>query len=428
MIDYVEATAKILENIDVLEAEEKSISKCYGQILAEDIYSDIDVPLADASALDGYAVRSEEMKNASRENPVRLHVVETVIAGHLPHKTVQPGTAIRIMTGAVMPSGADCMIRFEDTSASDEAGNPRPEPLSEVAVFAPVKAGDNVRKAGENITRGAMVLPRGATVGPAEIAVLTSIGKSRIRVTRRPVMAILASGEEIISLDKPLSPGKSYDSNTAAITALVTHYGGIPKILGVARDSEKSVSAKIQKGMTADAIVSSGGVSKGDYDLIRDIITKTGRIVFSGVRISPGTPFSFGMVDSSSQKSKRVPFFALAGNPTACMLNFELFVRPAILKMRGLQEFGHNLVEAVISEPVSNKKELQSFIWIKLEREGDEYRAKLAGAQKRGVLTSVTNADGLAIIPENTNFRVGETVKVIMLNWHEGSFFSTPFD
>jgi molybdopterin molybdotransferase len=280
-------------------------------------------------------------------------------------------------------------------------------------------SGGNIRKKGENVTQGELILSKGTRVGPAEIAVLTSIGKAKVRVVRRPVVAVLASGEELISLKKPLSPGKAYDSNTAALAALVTHYGGIPIILGVARDNEKSILTRIKKGMIADAFISSGGVSQGDFDLVRDIIGKTGKVLFSGVNISPGKPFSFGMIERIPQGDWRLllPFFALAGNPTACMLNFELFVRPAILKMRGYREPSHPKVQARMEEPVANKKAIQSFIWVKLEKQEGKYMARLAGVQKRGALTSVTNADGLAIFPENTAINKGDNVKVMILSW-----------
>ncbi|MDD5700976.1 MAG: molybdopterin molybdotransferase MoeA [Dehalococcoidales bacterium] len=424
MLDYSEATAKILENVNTLEAEEKPLLKSAGQILAEDVYSGYDVPLTKTSAMDGYAIRAEDIQNASPDNPVTLHVIETVIAGYLPKRSVTSGTAIRIMTGAAVPSGADCVIRFEDTDESEANKASKGESLSEVHIYASVVSGRNIRQIGENINQGSLVLAKGTRMGPAEIAVLTSIGKARVRVIRRPVLAIMASGEELINLSEPLPPGKSYDSNTAAIAALVNHYGGIPKILGVARDNEKSILAKLKKGMTADAIISSGGVSQGDFDLVRDIIGQNGQVLFSGVRISPGKPFSFGMIERVPQGdlSQLIPFFALAGNPTACLLNFELFARPAILKMRGYRELNRPKVQARMKEPVINKKTANSFLWVKLERKDEKYLASLAGDQKRGVLISVTKADGLAIIPENSIVSKDEIVDVMPLHWHGEPF------
>ena len=423
MLDYSEATAKILENISILETEEKPLLRSAGQILAEDIYSDYDVPLTQTSALDGYALRAKDIQNATPDNPVTLHIIETVIAGYLPKRPVTSGTAIRIMTGATVPSGADCVIRFEDTDESEANKASVGESLSEVRIYASVVSGGNIRQIGENITRGSLVLAKGTRMGPAEIALLTSIGKAKVRGIRRPVLAILASGEELVKLRKHLSPGKAYDSNTAAIAALVAHYGGIPKILGIARDNEKSILAKLKKGMIADAIISSGGVSQGDFDLVRDIIGQNGQVLFSGVRISPGKPFSFGMITRIPQgdRSQLIPFFALAGNPTACLLNFELFVRPAIQKMRGYRELSRTKVQARMEEPVINKKTAHSFLWVQLERKDEKYFARLTGVQKRGALISLTKADGLAIIPENTTVHEEEIVDVMPLNWHGDS-------
>jgi molybdopterin molybdotransferase len=417
-MNYIEALAKVLENVHILEEEEKPLLKSQGQILAKDVYSDIDVPPTDTSAMDGYAVRAEDIMNASRENPVRLRVVQTVIAGHLPRKIIKAGTAARIMTGAVMPDGADCVVKFEDASEEEVQARNR----SWVDIYLPVKSGSNVRKLGENVIRGSLILSRGKTIGPAEIAVLSSIGRAKVPVIRRPLVAVLSSGEELISLNKTQSQGKAYDSNTLAIAALVTHYGGIPRILGVARDNEKSIRSKIQRGLSADAIVSSGGVSRGDYDLIRDVVAKSGRVLFSGVKISPGEPFSFGVVDKPrlEKQSKVIPFFALAGNPTACILNFELFVRPAMLKMRGFQQVSHPVVESVMEDILENKKDVQKYIWVKLEKQRNNYLAKIAGSQKRGVLTSVARANGLAVVPANTTIKKGDIVTVMLLTWQEG--------
>jgi molybdopterin molybdotransferase len=411
-MEYFEAIVRVLENIPVLQTEEKPLLKSAGQILAEDIYSDFNVPPTDSSAMDGYAVRSEDIRSARRESPVRLQVIETVIAGHLPRKPLKSGTATRIMTGAVMPEGADCVIRFEDTDEEEQSSH------SEVQIYLSVPPGRNVRKTGENVTRGSLILSAGKTIGPGEIAVLTSIGKAQAQVVRRPLVAVLSSGEELISLKKPISSGKAYDSNTMAVAALVTHYGGLPKILGVARDTEKSIRTIIEKGLTADAIVSSGGVSRGDYDLIRDVIAKTGRVIFSGVNISPGEPFSFGLLERPPQANQSIPFFALAGNPTACLLNFELFVRPAILKMRGFRQLSPQTVEALAEDTLENQRVSQKYLWVKLECRGDKYWAQVVGSQKRGALASVSSADGLAVIPANTSINKGNRVTVLTLDWH----------
>ena len=238
MIAVEQALDKILGYVAALEEEESPILDSLGQVLAEDICSDIDVPPLDNSAMDGYAVRSEDIRGASKQSPRLLRVIDTVPAGSISSRVVETGTAIRIMTGAPVPAGADSVVMFEDTDETERQGHP-----AEIGILREVEAGLNIRRAGEDIARGATVLRRGTVLRPSEVGVLASLGRAVVRVIRRPVVAILATGDELVELGQPLPAGRIYNSNPYSLAALVRRYGGVPQILGIARDLESSVIA-----------------------------------------------------------------------------------------------------------------------------------------------------------------------------------------
>lgn len=408
MISVEQALAKIISSVHVLDEEEKPILDSLGQVLAEDVYSDIDVPPLDNTAMDGYAVRSEDIGKASRQSPRFLRVIDTVPAGSISRRKVGPGTAIRIMTGAPIPKGADTVIPFECT---DEAQ--RKKALGEIGILCDAEAGWNIRRAGESIAKGALVLSKGTVIRPSEIGVLASLGRTRVRVIRRPAIAILATGDELVDIGQPLSPGKIYDSNTYGIAALVQRYGGIPKILGIALDTEDSMAAKLMEGLEADMLITSGGVSVGDYDVVKDVLTKHGKITFWTVLMKPGKPLAFGTI-------KGKPHLGLPGNPVSAMITFELFVRPAIFKMMGKKNWAKPMVEAVIEESIQNTDGRRIFARAIVEKRDGQYVARLTGPQGSGILTSMTVANGLAIVPEDKKeVKAGDNVRVMMLDWSE---------
>jgi len=351
MISVDQALEKILSQVDVLEAEQSSILDCLGQVLAEDIYSSITVPPLDNSAMDGFAVRSEDTRGASRQSPRVLRVIDTVVPGSVSRYEVEPGTAIRIMTGAPVPKGADCVVRFEDTDETQRDGA-----SDEVGILCEIRLGLDIRLAGEDITKGSIVLDKGRLIRPSEVGVLASLGCSKVMVIRRPVVAILATGGEVVDIDQPLPPGKIYNSNSYSVAAQVLRYGGIPQILGIALDSEDSVVASLRRGLDADMLITTGGVSMGDYDVVRNVLAKQGEIVFWKVRQKPGKPLAFGMIKGLNKAGvpRNIPLLGLAGNPVSSMINFELFVRPALLKMMGKKNLAKPTIEAVIEEPIVN--------------------------------------------------------------------------
>jgi molybdopterin molybdotransferase len=419
MISVEEALDKVLHHIKVLEPERKPILDCLGQVLAEDIHSTIDVPPLDNSAMDGYALRAEDTRGASESSPRYLVVVGEVAAGSMPTKDVRPGTAIRIMTGAPLPEGADAVVRFEDTDEVSHKSSKKD--LSHIGILCEAKKGLNVRCRGEDIARGNLVLGRGQVLRPQEIGVLASLGHSTALVIRRPTVAILATGDELIGADQPLAPGQIYNSNTYTIAAEVSRYGGIPKILGIGRDSVQSLTEKIDEGLDADMLITSGGVSKGDYDMVKDVLAEHGEIGFWTVCMKPGKPIAFGiMKKEEGGKKKKVPHLGLPGNPVSSMITFEQFARPAILKMMGKATLAKPTIRAIIEDDVANNDGRRIFARVKVTKLGGQYHASLTGRQGSGVFTSIAKANGLAIIPESSKgVKAGEVVDVQMLDWGE---------
>jgi len=421
MISVEQALEKILAYVDILEEEEKPILDCMGQVLAEDIYSGIDVPPLDNSAMDGYAVQSRDTRNASGESPRFLSVIGMVAAGSISEREVEPGTAIRIMTGAPIPKGADSVVRFEDTDEllRKESAIDRQLP-TEIGILCQAKAGLNIRRAGEDITKGSIVLSKGVVIRPSEVGVLASLGHSKVMVIRRPVMAILATGDELVEINQPLPPGKIYNSNTYSVAALVLRYGGIPKILGIALDSEDSLVAKLRQGLEADMLITTGGVSKGDYDVVKDILAKEGEIAFWTFRVKPGKPLAFGTIrgDSKAGIVRNIPHLGLPGNPVSSMVTFELFVRPSILKMMGKKNLAKPTVEAVLENPIVNNDGRRVLARAVVRERNGKYFAQLTGPQGSGILTSMSSANGLVIVPEDKEkVAAGDVVQVMMLDW-----------
>ncbi len=418
MISVEEALEKVLGCVDILEAEETPLLESMGQVLAEDIISHIDIPPLDNAAMDGYALKAGDTLGASGQSPRILRVIDTVIAGSISQREVTPGTAIRIMTGAPVPGGADSVIRFEDTDEARRQGSG----TNKIGILCEVKHGLNIRRAGEDIARGATVLKKGTVLRPAEVGVLASLGMSEVNAVRRPVVAVLATGNELVHIDQPLPPGKIYNSNTYSVASLVKRYGGVPKIIGIASDSEASLLDKLRQGLDADMLITSGGVSAGDYDMVKDVLASEGEITFSTVRMKPGKPLAFGTLKGVDKNGnpRRVPHLGLPGNPVSSMVTFELFARPAMLKMMGKKNLAKPVVEAVLEEPVVNTDGRRLYTRAIVTRSDGQYHAHLTGPQGSGILTSMSLANGLVIVPEDTaGAKAGETVKVILLGWDD---------
>ncbi|MFC1981609.1 gephyrin-like molybdotransferase Glp [Chloroflexota bacterium] len=423
MITVEQALEKVLNHVNTLEGEQVPILDSLGQVLAEDINSDIDIPPLDNSAMDGYAVQSRDTRGSSMESPRFLQVIDTVIAGSISKQDVKPGTAIRIMTGAPVPKGADAVVKFEDTDEEQRKQPSANQPAAtEIGIFYEAKIGLNIRLAGEDISRGTAIFRKGITIRPSEVGVLASLGRSEVRCIRRPIVAILATGNELVNIDQPLPAGKIYNSNTYSVAALVKRYGGIPKILGIALDNEDSLVTKLHQGRYADMLITTGGVSAGDYDIVKDILAKKGDITFWTVQMKPGKPIAFGIIRKIGQTGTTgvMPHLGLPGNPVSSMVTFELFARPSILKMMGKTNFTKPTIEAILEDSIVNTDAKRLFIRAVIEKRNGQCFARLTGPQGSGILTSMSLANGLVIVPEDkAKANKGEVVQVMMLDWNE---------
>jgi len=401
MLSVEEAEKRILDSIHVLNDVEVSLLDALGLTLAEDIIANFDVPPHSNSAMDGYAVRAEDIVGASKDKPIRLQVISNVPAGYLADRAVQPGTAIRIMTGAPLPEGADTVVQVELTQTEGD----------KVLVKASLPRGRNVRLAGEDIKSGQKVLSSGEIISAADIGVLASLGRKTVRCIRRPKVAILATGDEVVEPGEVLPPGKIYNSNSYAVAAQVKEAGGIPVLLGIARDTRESLANKLQEALAlqVDLIVSSGGVSVGDFDLVKDMLTAEGSMEFWQVNMKPGKPLAFGHV-------RGVPMLGLPGNPVSSMISFELFGRPSIKKMMQQYPEERTMVTAFMEEGYKKTDDRRHFVRVKLHRSNGKFFARLTGEQGSGILTSLMHADGIAIVPEDKPaLEPGDEVKVMLI-------------
>jgi molybdopterin molybdotransferase len=416
LIGVEEALGKILDSIEVLEREEKPLLDCLGQVLAEDVYAPFDVPPQDNSAMDGYAVQAKSIVGASYERPKILRVVGEIAAGCITELKVEPGTAVRIMTGAFVPKGADVVVPFEDTDEVDRKQRSVSE--AEIGIRVGLPEASNIRRGGEDIAKGELAVKQGTLLCPAEIGVLASLGKAIVSVIRRPVVGILATGNEVIEINQPLLPGKIYNSNSYSLAAQVLRYGGIPKLLGIAPDDVEQLSIAVRHGLDCDMLVTSGGVSLGDYDVVKQVLAAEGNVSFWTVRMKPGKPLAFGMFKRDD--GKKIPHLGLPGNPVSSMITFEVFARPAILRMMGRSNLAGPNITAMMEDPVKNNDGRRIFARVVVSRRDGKYFARLTGPQGSGILTSMTKANGLAVIPESTKeVKPGGTVEVMMFDWDE---------
>ncbi len=425
MITVDEALERILSYVDVLGTEDKPLLEALGQVLAEDVTAGFDIPPLDNTAMDGYAVRAEDTRGASPDTPVLLRVTGEVAAGYVFEGEVATGTAVRIMTGAPVPTGADAIVPFEET---DEPFHKAPERSQQVEatvrVFKEANPGANIRRAAEDVRQGQPVVQKGRVLRPSEAGVLASLGRATVKVIRRPQVAILSTGDELVEAGQPKPPAKIYDANAYSTGALVRRYGGVPRLLGIAKDTVDALTAKINEGLDADMLVTSAGVSRGDYDIVKEVLAREGDIDFWTVAMKPGKPLAFGCF---RKDGRRVPHIGLPGNPVSSMVTFELFGRPAMMKMMGKTDWQRPMLRAIAEEPIVNRGDARRFYARCIVRERDgRYYASLTGPQGSGVLTSMVYANALTVIPaEVDEVQPGEEIDVIMLDWSHGEEWGT---
>ena len=417
MLPVEEALSRILALCAVLPAERRPLAQARGQALAEAVIAPFDIPPLDNTAMDGYAVRATDTTGASEREAVRLSVVGELAAGYLFDGAVGTGQAVRIMTGAPLPEGADSIVPFEE---SDEEGLRAPgqahAAIKSVGVVKAAQPGANIRLRGEDVRAGATILEAGTVLQAAQIAVLAAMGIGEVAVIRKPRVAVVSTGDELLEPGQPAVPGKIYDSNAPGLAALIEEYGGVPLRLGIARDTVEALTAKIQEALAADLVVTSAGVSRGDFDIVKEVLAREGAVDFWTVRMKPGKPLAFGTF--AAPDGRRVPHIGLPGNPVSSLLAFELFGRPAIHKMLGRGASARPVVRAIADEAIVNSDGRRVYARAVVRKAKDgRWHARLTGPQGSGVLTSMALANGLAICPEDRDqIDPGEETDVIILD------------
>ena len=391
MILVEEALQHILGKIPRLGTERLGIFQARGRVLAEEIFAPRNIPPWDNSAMDGYSVRWEDVQTATKERPAILKVLGDLPAGRIFRGRGGPREAVRIMTGAPLPEGFDTVVQVEDTEKDGDR----------VKIFSFPGKGKNIRLAGEDVKAGTRILEEGALLRPAHIGMLAAIQRSWVSVYQQPRVAILSTGDELLDIDEPWEEGKIVNSNSYSLASLVAECGGLPLQLGIAQDRSEDLSSKIQQGLVADLLVTSGGVSVGDYDLVKKMLDEMGQMNFWKVAMRPGQPLAFGMISGK-------PLFGLPGNPVSSMVSFEQFVRPSILKMSGHRDLFRPALTAILREDLSKKTGLVHFIRCSLLAQGGKVFASTTGEQGSGILSSMVKAQGLIVLPrDQTLARVG---------------------
>ena len=420
MLSVEEASERILSYFQVLPVESAELVDSLGQVLGEDMVASFDIPPLANSAMDGYAVLAADTRGASAETPVELVVTGVVAAGQIPDHPLEPGTAVRIMTGAPVPDNADAVVPFEDTDELERRASGGSS--GAIAIHLQAEPYDNVRGAGEDIESGETVLESGQILRAGEIGVIASLGHSTVKAIRRPVVAIVSTGDELLQPGDEPEPGKIFNSNAFSIAAMVKRYGGVPKILGIAKDTIESLEAALEEALDADLVVTSAGVSKGDYDVVKDVLSSKGEIALWSVRMRPAKPLAFGVLDRND--GTKVPHLGLPGNPVSAMVAFEQFGRSAIRLMMGKPEVAKPSVEAIMDDPIRNHDGRRVYARVHVYRdESGEYRARSTGNQSSGVLSSMSLANGLAICPDDIGMiSAGEIAKVEILDWPDDIF------
>src|SRR5713101_3041507 len=412
MISVHDALTMILETVSPLAGERVGLLQAVGRVLTEEIRSEREVPPFANSAMDGYAVRWEDVHDASADQPVALTILEVIQAGAVPAQGVTTGTASKIMTGAVIPPGADTVIRVEDTEEHD----------GRVRIKRRERPGTHIRANGEDIRRGQMVLEKGRVLRPADIGVLASIGRSTVLVRQRPRVAILSTGNELVEVDEVLRPGQIVNSNAYALAAAVQKAGCQPVPLEIARDTLEEIRTALNEAVRHNVVLSTGGVSVDNFDFVKAAMDELGiRRLFWQVAQKPGKPLTFGLL-------RERPYFGLPGNPVSALVCFYLYVHPALARMRGQEKLFLPVVSATVGEDIPKAKGLTEFVRCRLVCTNGHYAVHSTGSQSSGVLSSLSLGQGLIIGPaELPLLPKGMSVKVIVLDGDQFAGEEAPF-
>lgn len=401
MISADEALQIVLENVSPLGVERVPTLDVLGRVLAEEVRAPRDIPGFDNSAMDGYAVRSADVALASESNPVRLTVLETIAAGAMPSRRLGPGQAVRTMTGAPIALGGDAIIPVERTRGGD--------PI--VEILAPAAPGACIRLRGEDVRAGQAVIAAGKRLSPADLGILASFNRSMVDVQRRSTVAIVATGDELVDIDQVPAGSQVVNSSAYALAGAVTEAGGIPTILRIARDRGEEIRERITDAMCFDALLTTGGVSVGQFDHVKSVLDELGmRTLFHGVAQRPGRPLKFGLLNGR-------PVFGLPGNPVSTVVCFYLYARPALLKMGGRKELGLPRVPVTCAVDTKVASGMTEFIRVRLKRQDGEIYATPTGSQGSGILSSVSLADALLIGPARENLlKAGSQAVALLLD------------
>jgi molybdopterin molybdotransferase len=394
---FERARALILEKVATLPQESLSILEVVGRVIAEEVRAPWDMPRWNNSAMDGFAVRAED---CDPRKPL-------LIDGYIPAGataegiSVNPGKAVRIMTGAPTPSGCDTVVPVEDTEETDD----------QVLIKGRVRVGAHIRVRGEDVQKDEVVIAAGSILRPAEINMLASFGFKNVEVFSQPKVAILSTGDELVEPGEPLGPGQIVNSNAYSLAAAVKEVGGIPVLLGIARDNRESLAEKLNAGLQADMMITTAGVSMGDRDLVCEVLQQVGvERLFHKIDIKPGRPTAFGLKNG-------VPVFSLPGNPVSSMLTFEELVRPAMLKMLGNQRHIKPYIKAILKETIEKKTGRVQFLRVLVVDNGNGLVASSSGDQNTGILRTMLRANGIALLPaERERIEAGELVDVHMIS------------
>ena len=412
MIAVHDALAMILETVSPLAGERIGLLQGVGRILAEEVRSEREVPPFANSAMDGYAVRWDDLHGASPEQPIGLTLLEVIQAGSVPTQAVTSGTASKIMTGALIPHGADTVIRVEDSEEED----------GRVWINRQERVGTHIRASGEDIQRGQLVLEKGRVIRPAAIGLLASVGRSLVLVHQRPRVAILSTGNELVEVDETLHPSQIVNSNAYTLAAAVREAGGAPVILEIARDTQSEIRTALAEAVRHDVVLSTGGVSVGDFDFVKAAMDELGiHRLFWQVAQRPGKPLTFGLL-------RERPYFGLPGNPVSALVCFYLYVRPALYRMMGHIKLFLPVIAARVGADIPKAKGLTEFVRCRLARGDGGYEVVSTGSQSSGVLSSLSLGEGLIIGPaELPLLPKGLTVKVLVLDSEQFATAEFPF-
>lgn len=391
LISVSTAVSRILENISTLDAESIPLGLSRGRILAEDVCAPVPLPMFSNSSMDGFAVISEDLLDATPDKPVELSVIADLPAGTVENTEMRRGQAFRIMTGAPIPLGCDAVVRVEDTNIND--WHSAEKMTQTVLVYRQVFPGENLRLQGDDVKSGEIVLKKGSVLRPQEVGFLSMFGISSVNVHRKPRIALLSTGDELLPLGSPITPGHIYDANFFTLSSLVEEIGGEVFNLGIAADNKEQIRNRLDMAVNSrvDLIVSSAGVSVGAFDFVRHVVEENGNLAFWKVNIRPGKPLAFG-------NYRGTPFLGLPGNPVSAFVGFKVFVLPAIQKLKGVFNWSNPVQVVRLTEAIDSDGR-ESYLRAIVTKNGNQYLARLTGHQGSGNLKSLVDANAFLIVP-----------------------------